>query len=327
MAAIAYAPSNARRPNLALGELSECEFYGRYPSISMNNNQVIVEVHSAPLLGLSRPLFYRVGKFDQGEINWGTIKQMGTGYNPKVSITDGGAVMVVYQNNLFEIGGCQCLYRLGQISDDSTDVHWKQAYVIDGDGSGPTVAITDKDSAVVLIFTKKSIVNCLHGTRNGAFVDWKGTCELGEGKNVAVSMTEDGTIVEMHTSLYMEKMQYRVGKLTEEGDRRLVWGAEFGRSQDFKTGSSPSIALNADKQLVEVHESVFFRRLHYQIGAVTCSEREKSIEWRKQKSNRYTYGCCPAVAMNDQRDVVEIHETGLSYRGNTLWSYTGKLLE
>lgn len=122
-----------------------------------------------------------------------------------------------------------------------------------------------------------------------------------------------GTVVEVHQSEGGDTLWYHVGSLTGG----LV---RFGGSHQYDDGITPAVAVNAAGVVVEVHEtqSIFSSGMYYHVGQVDAASQ--SIQFGG--SHEYDSGNVPAVALNDQNVVVEVHESnGLSSK---LWYHVGR---
>jgi hypothetical protein len=103
----------------------------------------------------------------------------------------------------------------------------------------------------------------------------------------------------------------RVGKLKEDGQDAIkdpffrTINAEkatidWGPSQEYDSGTNPSVALNDSGQVVEVHQ--FERKLYYRLGTVVG----QSVVWKP--SHEYQSGDTPSVALNNDGILYEFHE-------------------
>ena len=79
-------------------------------------------------------------------------------------------------------------------------------------------------------------------------------------------------------------------------------------------GNNPSIAINEDGKVMEVHDSGS-GTLWYWTGQMTT---DGSVEWKRHGS--YDTGQTPAIALNNDGWFVEVHQ---SYTMSTLWSRLG----
>jgi hypothetical protein len=102
----------------------------------------------------------------------------------------------------------------------------------------------------------------------------------------------------------------------------------LGPVRNVQNGYQPAVALNTDGVLVEVHHEYSFAQLnnqvYYRIGKVNLNGSvDQTIEW---SSLAYDLdgGRYPSVAINDLRQVVEVHETN-NLLGRKLYYHLGHL--
>lgn len=109
---------------------------GEHPSVAINNNGLVVEVHQSSALGVS----YRVGRVaDDGiHINWGDEIKYDNGIKPSVAINNDGLVVEVHQSE----SGDTLWYRgTGQVNDTNKTITWSNAESQDySNGQSPRVA-------------------------------------------------------------------------------------------------------------------------------------------------------------------------------------------
>jgi hypothetical protein len=116
---------------------------GVTPSIALNNQNVVVEVHQAP--GLSDNLWYRVGTVDvdRRTISFGGSTKYDTGANPSVALTDDGLVIEVHRSQTFRT----LWKRIGTVDVAAKTIRWIGGSVRYADGEWPVVA-SDGTTAV-----------------------------------------------------------------------------------------------------------------------------------------------------------------------------------
>ncbi|WP_305788714.1 hypothetical protein [Symbioplanes lichenis] len=99
----------------------------------------------------------------------------------------------------------------------------------------------------------------------------------------------------------------------------VLSGNATGRSGYRRdSGSNPAVAINANGQVVEVHDTGS-GVLWYWTGRYGADGR---VTW--QRHGRYDTGKTPAVALNNDGTVVEVHQAP---SGTNLWSRVGRLDE
>lgn len=83
---------------------------------------------------------------------------------------------------------------------------------------------------------------------------------------------------------------------------------EWGDSDEYDTGSTLAVALNNNDTVVEVHRGASAQNknnLYYKIGKLND---DKTITWKAINGSNYKNdGFAPAVALNDNGTVVEVH--------------------
>ena len=106
---------------------------GYHPSITINNKNVIVEVHETSNL-ITNSMYYKVGTISGNSIDWGGDHDYDNGKQPCISMTDNGIVVEVHKSQSHDT----LYYRVGQIKGTSID--WGGSHKYD-DGLTPSVSI------------------------------------------------------------------------------------------------------------------------------------------------------------------------------------------
>jgi len=109
------------------------------PSVSINNNEVVVEVHQQ---ANNNSLFYRVGSYNptNSAISWGTSFQYDTGYSPCVCLDRTTNTLVEVHND--GSGSNKLWYRVGKVNTSSKTITWSGATNYDN-GYWPSVAVNN----------------------------------------------------------------------------------------------------------------------------------------------------------------------------------------
>lgn len=96
--------------------------------------------------------------------------------------------------------------------------------------------------------------------------------------------------------------RYTVGEVDTE-TRTLTWG----ESQEYETGINPTIAIDDDGTVIELHESrqPLNDSLYYLVGTVDTTN--KAINWGPPQ--RYGEGTSPSLTFNKEKVVVEMHKS------------------
>lgn len=113
---------------------------------------------------------------------------------------------------------------------------------------------------------------------------------------------------------------YQAGSTVDalRGKVLTLLSGDTGTREEYRrdTGDDPAVAVNANGQVVEVHDSGA-GALWYWTGTYGADGR---ITWLRH--GKYDSGTTPAVALNANGDIVEVHK---SQSASTLWYHVGHL--
>jgi 8-oxo-dGTP pyrophosphatase MutT (NUDIX family) len=271
---------------------------GKWSDIALNNGNVVVEVHNTTD---SKSLYYHVGKVNGGKIDWDENQYYDKGVRPSVAINNNGLVVEVHKSqglkNTF-------WHRLGQVEGGT--IKWRNNDTSTEYGAGlePSVAITDDE---LVVEVHQSIIHdegsgqlyYQVGRVKGDTIDWGESHYYDNGVQPSVAITNDGLVVEVHTSQNFNTLYYHVGRV--KGDNTIDWG----ESHYYNDGVYPSVAITNDGLVVEVHQSQSHNTLWYRgTGQVNSNTID---DWDdKKKSKNFGDGTTPRVACNGQL-AVETH--------------------
>jgi hypothetical protein len=219
---------------------------GYHPSIAINKNNVVVEVHETSN-AVTNSIYYKVGIVNEETINWGSDDKYDSGKQPSVSINDNGVVVEVHKSQSYDT----LYYRVGQINDKR--IEWGDSHKYD-DGIMPSVSINN--NGVVVEVHKSQSFNKLYyrvGKINGKKINWGNSHAYQDGVAPSVGITNDEQVIEVHKSQGGTGLWQLVGQVNGS---EIVWGA----SSNFDTGDNPQIgvSLNGDAA-VQVHEGSSFK--------------------------------------------------------------------
>ena len=324
--------------------------HGRYPSVTLNNSNIVVTVHNSDIGSTLRSRVGVVSEVDgRFSINWGKDRRYGAGFFPRVSMNNNGIVVEVHQSLMREVR-----YRIGRVNEATKTIDWWQENQTIEKGYAPAVALTDNGHVVVVYENNKlttyKTYYCLGIIDSDSkTIIWtlRRKPYGNGGQNLSISMNNDGAIVEVHRSpagVNFTHLWLCVGKLNLDDEHNPVsisWNdaVEQGKyryierflpssmsnpqNSPYSYGYYPFVSINNEGKFIEVHQTLTLRRLVYQSGAIN----EDTIQWSKIKECQYDIGWSPVVALNDHNLVVEIHGTNIAaYRGNTWWSKVGTLM-
>ena len=227
---------------------------GYIPRVSLNNNNIIVEVHQSHR---TLTVWYCVGKVDANakKIDWGRSYNIGNGHAPAVALTDSGHVVVVYRGLAY-----RSYYRVGSIDTEHKEINWAneaQSYgfgqelsvAMNGDGTVIEVHRSPSISLYRLRFTYGKLEVDNQGKISGK-IDWRNPKTYSHGFYPCVSLNNDGKIVEVHQRILSRNLVYRTGI-----DDKQAKTLQFSTQRYYSKGWAPVVALNDHNQVIECHET------------------------------------------------------------------------
>ena len=292
--------------------------YGRFPSITLNNNNIIVAVRNS-LVWFT--LKSRVGVVSEGDaIHWGDEEKFGHGYFSRVSLNNNNMVVEVHASHYKRTVS----YCVGKVDVGAKTIEWGESYEF-GQGRAPAVALTDNGRVVVVYENAYGFYKSYYrvGTLNtdDKRIEWAKEAQLyGSGTELSVAMKDDGTILEVHRSALLFRLRLTVGRLKVDDQGNILGTIKWCSPKTYSRGYYPYVSLNGEGKVVEVHQSLFFRRLIYRTGIAY----QDVFQWTHSQQ-LYNLGWAPVVALNDHNKVIECHETNSAYKGNSLWYKIGSL--
>lgn len=218
---------------------------GYNPSIALNNNNVVVEVHETSNV-FTNSLYYKVGQVNGSTVDWGGDNKYDSGSQPQVAINDNGDVVEVHKSQGFDT----LWYRVGKINGKS--ISWGSSHKYD-DGVTPSVSINNNGD-VVEVHKSQAYDKLWYrvGKISGTTISWSGSIEYQDGVNPSVAITDDGRVVEVHESQGLTDLWQMSGAISEN---KVVWGSSF----NYDSGSKPRIGMSSDGELaIQVHEGSLF---------------------------------------------------------------------
>jgi hypothetical protein len=188
-------------------------------------------------------------------------------------------------------------------------------------GKSPDIALNNGN--VVVEVHESQGTNTLWyrvGKVNGKEIKWENnekSVKYDDGVQPSVAINNNGLVVEVHKSENFHTLYYRVGRVKSDG---TIWVKDDqSKSVKYDDGVQPSVAINNNGLVVEVHKSESHDTLWYRVGKVNGDK----IDWENnKKSIEYDAGVQPSVAITDDGLVVEVHKSQ-SY--GTLWYRVGRV--
>ena len=301
---------------------------GRYPSISANDHNTVVEIHQ--IFGRSK-LKYAVGKFTDNStgINWKGVNDLGGGTYARVALNNKNTVIEVHEHPYYR----KICYRVGVLNTDTYDT-------IDWDGGGelgwgrfPAVVLSNDDVVVVVYesalpgsyktyYRVGTIVTNTDGGRKRVGTWTTERRVFHESVNeLSLTMNKEGCVVAAGCCR-SHQICVSAGKLTcaaENSDTYAInWSAAQNDPQSI--GCCPAVSIDDQGYMVLAIQSYWGRELFYQIGKV---DEQNKVTLRERKYI-YDHGCYPTIALCNNHQFIEEHETNFSIpRGNRLFNHVG----
>ncbi|BDD07739.1 hypothetical protein FUAX_01710 [Fulvitalea axinellae] len=217
---------------------------GRVPSVDLNDNGTVVEVHKTSSI-FTNSLWYRVGRFSGNSVQWGDSHKYDSGSDPVVSVNNSGDVVEVHksQSNL------GLWARSGKVNTGNGTISWNRNSKYDT-GKNPSIAVNDNGLVVEVHESETKGTLYYHiGRLSSSDISWGPSRFYQTGSSPSVALLNDGTLVETHRSEGLKNSLWRmVGKVN--GDA-IEWtsGSEY-----FDDGQNPSVAFNGE-YAVQTHQS------------------------------------------------------------------------
>ena len=270
---------------------SDNEEYGKgsAPDISLNNSNVVVEVHE----GLTEDTIdYQVGRISGKNVNWNKRQKYDTGVQPSVALNDNGIVVEVHQSESFD----SLYYRIGGVKDD--EITFSKSHFYDK-GVRPSVAINNEE-LIVEVHSSENFNSLYYhvGSIYGNTIKFGESHYYDKGIRPSVAINDEGLVVEVHQSQSHESLWYRIGLI---GGNTIEWFND-GESVKYAKGKRPAVAVTSDGQVIVVHQKG--DTLWHRIGQVN----EDKIDWLFESKQYNKRGVAPAIACNDAI-AVEIHSS------------------
>jgi hypothetical protein len=130
----------------------------------------------------------------------------------------------------------------------------------------------------------------------------------------SVAITQEGYVVIIWSNSFHKSgsvLRYSVGTLDPALGTNQVINFKLMNVQ-FDNGFHNSLAVNYNGTIVEAHEGNGGKGMYYRIGYLTLpSKNDFSITWTSgQAGVLYDNGINPHIAINNNNDVVEVHQVG-----------------
>ena len=268
-------------------------------------------------------------------MDWSNFASIGRGYRSSTAMHYSGLMVEVHDatNPYYLPHSTGTWYHIGQLNASGTKVNWGPSrHLTCCFAMYPSVAITNEGYVIFSYSTgqskKNSDLKMMVGTVdvNGGVdqeIQWKtgktGNLPFDSGYHNTLAVNASGVIAEAHESGSGGKgIYYRLGHLKNpaNGDFNVVWDTgDYGKN--YGNGINPHISIDDNGEVVEVHQaSANDYKLHYIRGKLNAN----SIKFNSSQPQYNSNGQRPAVALQNDGYLVEVHDNG-----NSVFYRTGQL--
>ena len=251
-------------------------FYGTgsYPQISLNDSNMLVEVHGG---AFKEKCYYRIGKVVplEGVITWSPSRSFEKimGHYPNIAINNSDFVVVVYQRDILTKTLC---YRVGKISAMKTgEIAWVgKDNTLRKKAENFAIGMNNENMVVLTYQTYKRQIHYLVGRLN--FVKgeilWGDPVRMFAGRFPNVSVNDNNHVILTHQRVMSQHLFSYVGKLIWERNVGMIsWSKKREKKENrYGKGHYPSVSMNKKGEVVEAHMAEFPNKsnLHYYTGQI-----------------------------------------------------------
>ena len=275
---------------------------GRYPSVSVKPYRGLTVAVCAYDGTVRSGIKCCVGTIDKvtGVTQWGDPAECADrGSHPSVSLLHtNGRLYVIEANSFFQSSkGFQ--YRLGEVNVGNKTIEWGIPY--HHEGIHPKVSTKD-DGTAMAVAKKRNNILLYRGSVNinDRMAVWRNGDPILDfhGMKPDISINADKIVVACCSG---GMIRFKIGRIIGQN---LDWISVSDRSY----GLNPSISLNSDGDIMEVHQTRSGRKLSRCCGRIDDNE----IIWEESKV--HDYGEYPSVSLCDDGYFYEVHKTNLGWR-------------
>jgi hypothetical protein len=253
----------------------------------------------------SNALMAQTDAIPRSQSPWADLRGLGEGEHPSVAIFNTNLIVEVHSN----FG--KLYYKLGKLDPARGLVAWAQEREFLADRiDSPSIAVTN-EGYVLISYTVRPQLKYYVGTVDpggdiNQEINFKVSAEYYDtGTSPGISINNNGIIVEVHQEDSDEhKLNYKIGHLASPAtdDFHIVWDTG-PYSIPYTHGDFPSISLNDNNDLVELHNVSNEFLIHYIRGHVSG----KSIAFASDQPRYDWFGIFSSVALQDDGYVSSLH--------------------
>lgn len=126
-----------------------------------------------------------------------------------------------------------------------------------------------------------------------------------QGSLPSCTMDIRGNVVEVHKGFNTDKLSYRRGKIIRDSNCEVAVRWDESSHVYDHSGNSPSVAINEQGIVIEVHKGANGNELHYRVGHLSETDENK-IVWEDNSHKYDKSGKNPRVAIRGNH-IVEVH--------------------
>lgn len=309
---------------------------GRHPSVCVNDNGKIVEVHQ-PSFGAiwSNSLHYQVGTLlDDYSVHWAEVATDGLadydGKFPAVSLNKNNTVVIVYEANR------KICYHIGVLNLRRDKINWSKCAERIAWGRYPVVALNNMGQIVVAyesIFGYRTYYRTAQlqseSGEHRSDIAWAREEKLfteGVPSEISLAVNQTGYVIAVARG-YGDKIFFKTGEIQPNDGQnqfpQINWKGNSHRSI-ATSKCRPVVSIDDQKNIVVAYQSNSGRKLSYQVGRILQHSDAEEIAWLHRPWD-YDMGCNPTIALCNNGKWFEEHETNSAHRGHKLFYRVGEL--
>lgn len=279
---------------------------GRCSSVSIHG-RLLVCVYDDSML--QSGLYYSMGVVNEGcgTMEWGTAKKYGTGQRPSVSLVEVAGELYAVECHS-SLRACYC--RAGKVDIEGGCIMWGVRSFL-CNGCNPKISSNDDGVVVILMEEACSLDGLIYFTgrvkQQDVCIDWTLRSMPTSLRGIEPDIAINRNIV---VAIYRSRVPWihlliaKLGRL--DSDSSITW---FDSDHALKSaGTNPAISLDSDGNIVEIHQTLFWKQLDICCGRIS----QNSIVWGEQ--GKVINGEYPTVSLSDDRLLFEMHATPIESR-------------
>ena len=283
--------------------------YGKEPSIALNDNNTVVEVHRSQN---NNNFYYRVGTVNPAETNipFGPSIKYDAGVRPVIALNNLQQVVEIHKS----ANNHGLWLHTGTVDPLRNTIDWGPSRSLNDSGIYPSIAVNDQ-GMVMEVHQSQNNDNIWYRVGKAEFdaenISWWSSakclgCGSGNGVNPQVSLNNNNEFIivwQLNDHIFSQTGSLDIN--TQQVNWQNSYQAEAGYNGAFAydTGYRPSVGLMDNGQTIEVHQSQSNNSLWFRNGIRGMSTQV----W--QDSDSYSTGNEPRVSINNSGLSVEVHKS------------------